>query len=242
MVKTIVVGDLHCGSKFGISSEPKNNIQKVLKSEWDNITGKYDVGILLGDACEGRDRHGSGEYNTTNNITEQIADAATLLNQLKVKKWYAVQGSPYHTDQNVSSDRLVADKIGANFGEELVVNVDGTRIHCSHAVGVSMSATAYRPTPIAREMMLNAINVAEYGKFDIILRGHAHYFCMVRFGGSAGVICPCWKGRDAFAARRTLAMLPHCGHIEILVDKDHFDIIPHVFSLKGDDIIKEYKA
>ena len=246
MKEFIIISDLHAGSKFAGAVIPHNNVQKAIKKIWNEMldelsTHTLTAGINLGDNCEGTDRHGQGEYNDTNNILEQVDIVTTLLEQIPTKKWCVVQGSPYHTAQNVSSDALVARMLGAEFGEELVINADGKRIHCSHMVGVSMSATAYRTTSIAREMMMGTINEKEYGKYDAILRGHAHYFVSVRFGGSMGVICPCWKGRDAFASRRTLAMLPHLGYCILQVDGNDINLIPHIYTLKGKELINEVK-
>jgi hypothetical protein len=241
----IIISDMHCGSRFAVTNTPHNNVQKAIKKIWNGMldelsTHTLTAGINLGDNCDGVDRHGAGEYNDTSNILEQVDIATTLLDQIPVKKWFVVQGSPYHTSQNVSSDALVARGIDAEFGEELVINA-GKRIHCSHMVGVSMASPAYRTTPIAREMMLAAINEKEYGKYDCILRGHAHYAVKVQFGSSQGLICPCWKGRDAFASRRTLAMMPHIGYVIIKIDNDHLDAEMNVWSLKGKELINEIK-
>ena len=237
---------MHCGSRFAVTNTPHNNVQKAIKKIWNGMLDELEThtltaGINLGDNCDGVDRHGAGEYNDTSNILEQVDIATTLLDQIPTKKWFVVQGSPYHTSQNVSSDALVARGIGADFGEELVINVDGKRFHCSHMVGVSMASPAYRTTPIARELMLAAINEKEYGKYDGIFRGHAHYYCMVRFGGSMGVICPCFKGRDAFASRRTLAMLPHIGYCILQIEGDKIQLEPHIYSLKGKELVNEIK-
>lgn len=247
MKEFVIISDLHAGSKFAGCVVPHNNVQKAIKKIWNEMldelsTHTLTAGINLGDNCDGTDRHGQGEYNDTNNILEQVDIATTLLEQIPTNKWFVVQGSPYHTSQNVSSDALVARALGAEFGEELVINIDGKRIHCSHMVGVSMASPAYRTTPIAREMMLAAINEKEYGKYQGIFRGHAHYFCMVRFGGSMGVINPCWKGRDAFASRRTLAMMPHIGYCILQVDNNGLNLIPHIYSLKGKELINEVKV
>jgi hypothetical protein len=85
--------------------------------------------------------------------------------------------------------------------------------------------------------MLAALN-PEYKGFDIILRGHAHYTVRVSFGNTHGIICPCWKGRDEFAARRSLSMMPHLGYVVINI-KDRIDIETHAFTLKGKDLMQE---
>ena len=243
MKEYLVLSDLHCGSKYAITTGPKNSIQKAIQKIWDKMledleTRKISGGINLGDSTEGTDYHGQGKDNQTNDKLEQIHMARDLLEPL-TKKWFVVNGSGYHVGRSLSDDALLADMLGAQFGNELVINIDGARVHCSHKVGVSMSATAYRPTPIAREMMLATINENEYGKFKAILRGHAHYFVEVRFGGSLGAICPCWKGRDAFAQERSLAMMPHLGYCILKSDGKRMELEPHVYTLKGKDLMRE---
>jgi predicted phosphodiesterase len=238
---------MHCGSKYAITTGKPNSIQRAIKKIWDGMIEDLETRTLagainLGDSTEGTDYHGQGKDNDSNDKLYQINMAQELCDEIPVKKWFVVNGSGYHVGKNLSDDEMLADKLGAVFGNELVVNIDGARVHCSHKVGVSMSATAYRPTPLAREMMLSVINQAEYGKFDVILRGHAHYYCEVRFGGSRGLICPCFKGRDSFAQERSLAMLPHNGYILLKVDRGNITTEPHIFTLKGANLIKEVKG
>lgn len=248
-----MVGDLHVGSNVSVMPDevtiddgPKkrritsNAIQKYIFSKWKDMVssvGKVDACIVLGDSIEGSNYKSKGLGLWTSDMEVQINTATALLSMIKTKKYVGVQGSYYHVGDNVSSDMAVINNLGGTFGDELCINTGKHRIHLSHQVGVSSSATAYRPTPIAREMMLATINKEEYGKYDIILRGHAHYYVEVRFGSSKGVICPCWKGRDEYVARKTLAFLPHLGYI--LIDGD--TIKPYVFTLKENQVVPEVK-
>jgi predicted phosphodiesterase len=241
--KVLVVGDLHVGSTVSIMPNEvsvgegqrknivrSNALQKFIYSQWERMVqtvGKVDACIVLGDSVEGSNRKSKGSGLWTSDINEQIRVAADLLSMVKTSKYIGVQGSMYHVEDNVSSDKAVIDSLGGTFGDELCVVSGKYRLHISHAVGVSSSATAYRPTPIAREMMLATINREEYGKYDLILRGHAHYYVEVRFGSSKGVICPCWKGRDEYVARKTLAFLPHLGYLLIKGN----EVYPYVFTL-----------
>jgi len=242
-LNVLVVGDLHVGSNVSVmpdevylgEAERKNRIssnhlQKFIYKQWVDMVetvGKVDACIVLGDSVEGPNRKSKGIGLWTSDISEQVRVAANLLDMVKTKKYIGVQGSFYHVEDNLSSDKAVINSLKGDFNDECVVVSGKTRIHCSHAVGVSSSSTAYRPTPIAREMMLATINKEEYGKYDLILRGHAHYYVEVRFGSSKGVICPCWKGRDEFVARKTLAFLPHLGYVLL----KGTDVHPYVFTL-----------
>jgi predicted phosphodiesterase len=245
----IIISDLHCGSKYAITTKKAgiSNAQKAIKKIWQEMlddlsTHTLTAGINLGDNTEGIDYHGGGKDNDSNDKLWQINMAKDLIEEIPVKKWHIVNGSGYHVGKNLSDDELLADKIGAEFGNELVIDTGLGRIHCAHKVGVSMSATAYRPTAIAREMMLATINQEEYGKFKAILRGHAHYYVSVRFGGSMGIICPCWKSRDSFAQERTLAMMPHLGYCVLKFDNNDIYLDQHIYTLKGKDLIKEVKV
>ena len=251
MKKLLVVGDLHVGSNVSIMPEevtlPKGNVieanptQKKIFSKWEEMVdnvGRVDACITLGDMVDGSDRKGAAKEMWTPDITQQVKTAADLLSMVKTSKYVGVQGSYYHVGDNISSDESVLTQLNGTYANELSVVIDSQRIHVSHDVGVSHSGTAYRTTPIAQQMMLAVLNRDEYGKFGLILRGHTHYYVHVSFGGSQGVIAPCWKGRDSFAARRTLAFMPHMGYV-VLNIKDRIEVEPHLFTLKGKDLMKE---
>ena len=251
MKKILVIGDLHVGSNVSIMPDEvelgkkniirSNPIQKKIFQKWEEMidqVGNVNAVITMGDMVDGSDRKGGAKEMWTPDITQQVQTASDLLGMIKTSKYIGVQGSYYHVGDNISSDESVLQRLDGTYANELSVAVDTHRIHVSHDVGVSHSGTAYRTTPIAQQMMLAVLNRDEYGKFGLILRGHTHYYVHVSFGGSQGVICPCWKGRDAFAARRTLAFMPHLGYI-VLNIKDRIEVEPHIFTLKGKDLLKE---
>lgn len=251
--KILVISDLHVGSRVSIMPDEvsvdqherkmliqSNTIQKKILTKWEEMVedvGRVDAVINLGDTCDGVNRKSSGTGLWTTDINLQMEVAKDLLSRIKTNKYLGVQGSYYHVGDNTSSDKGVTEGLGGTFGDELAIVSEGRRIHCAHDVGVSSSGFAYRTTPIAQQMMLASLG-AEYGKFSLILRGHAHYFVHVSFTESQGVICPCWKGRDEFAARRSLAYNPHMGYVVINI-RDQIQVEPHIFTLKGKDLIKE---
>ena len=255
MERLLIVGDMHVGKKQAImpdevcidTEELKRTIsasplQKRIFGKWEEMVdevGKVDAVLTMGDICDGFNYRSHGTGLWTSDINLQVTVATELLSMIKTNKYLGVQGSFYHVGDNMSSDRSVVDHFGGVFGDELSINISKSRIHASHFVGVSSSGTAYRTTPIAREMMLAKINSDDYGDFDLILRGHAHYYVQAAFTRSKGVICPCWCGRDEFVARQTLAFNPHLGYVLVNVDGNDLSIDPHVFTLKNKELIKE---
>lgn len=250
MKRLLVVGDLHVGSNVSVMPDEvvldkenviqSNPIQQKIYNKWEEMVdriGRVDACIVMGDSVDGSDRRGAAKEMWTPDITQQVATAADLLGMIRTSKYMGVQGSYYHVGDNISSDESVLKELNGTYANELSVVVDSFRIHASHDVGVSYSGSAYRTTPIAQQMMLSTLN-SEYKNFNLILRAHTHYYVLVSFANSQGVICPCWKGRDAFAARRTLAYMPHLGYLILNID-DRIEVEPHIFTLKGKDLMKE---
>jgi predicted phosphodiesterase len=258
MKRLLIVGDLHVGKKQAIMPDEvyidteelertitASPLQNRIFGKWEEMVdevGKVDAVLCMGDICDGFNYRSHGTGLWTSDINLQVTVATELLSMIKTNKYIGVQGSFYHVGDNMSSDRAVMESFAGVFADELSVNIGECRVHASHFVGVSSSGSAYRTTPIAREMMLASINSDDYGKFDLIVRGHAHYFVQVNFTRSKGIICPCWCGRDEFVARQTLAFNPHLGYVLVNVDGNDLSVDPHVFTLKNKELIKEVKV
>ncbi len=255
MKRVLVLGDLHVGSLYSIMP-PRvvvkgpgggtvltyNNVQKQLYREWLNMSrnvGHVDLCVVNGDICEGVNKKSSGLGNWTNDLSLQVETAVDLLGMIRADRYAGTQGSYYHAGDNMSTDKLVIQELGGDFDDELAIRVDDVRFHFSHKVGTSSSAWMYRPTPIAREMMLSTLVRDEMGGYDVVVRSHAHYMCYVGFAHTLGVITPCWKTRDPYAKRQTLAYVPHNGYITFDVDGDTYNWGKHVFTLTGSNMINE---
>jgi predicted phosphodiesterase len=253
MKKILVVGDMHIGKRVSLMPDEvylddaerkmkiqSNSIQKKIMAKWTEMAdevGKVDAIINLGDTCDGTNRKSQGTGLWTTDINLQMEVAKDLLSMVKCSRIFGVQGSYYHVGDNLSSDKSVVEGLGGTFGDELAVVVGDKRIHVCHDIGVSSSGLAYRTTPIAQQMMVSALN-PEYKNFNLIVRGHAHYYVRVSFSNTTGLICPCWAGRDEFVARRSLAWNPHLGYVVLNIG-DNVEVEPHIFTLKGKDLVKE---
>jgi hypothetical protein len=253
MKKILIVSDMHVGKRVSLMPDEvyldqherkmrieSNSIQQKIYKKWNEMVddvGKVDAVINLGDTCDGTNRKSSGTGLWTTDINLQMEVAKDLLSMVKTNKYIGVQGSYYHVGDNLSSDRSIINGLGGTFGDELAIVSEGKRIHASHDVGVSSSGYAYRTTPIAQQMMVSALN-PEYKNFALILRGHAHYYVRVSFANTTGLICPCWSGRDEFVARRSLAWNPHMGYVVLRIDNT-IEVEPHIFTLKGKDLVQE---
>ena len=231
-MRLLVLGDLHTGSTDsprppGVKLEDDdemhamdlgmNRVQKILMRSYRKMVedvGHVDACLVNGDSVDGKNDNGRGLGTWTTDIMKQCEVNIELLDMIKTDQWYMTNGSKYHVERNMSADRYIARAFGAEFGSDLAIELDKIHLHACHKTTYS-SSTWYRTTPIAKELLVAELNRSEYGKFHILVRSHAHYYCFAGYGSSMGFITPCWKGRDAFAREQGLTMNPHLGYILI---------------------------
>ncbi len=234
----LVLNDLHVGSIFGLMPNKvviKNTLngedevrtpnptQKALLKCWNEMLKnlpKIDKVILNGDLCDGPQRKSLGKFTWTNDLGVQVEACKLLLKTLPCQKFYGTLGSEYHTQEDRPLDRSVVEGLGGTFRDEIFLDVEEARIQASHYVPVSMSAWQYRLTPLARDLMLYALNQDEYGKVDWILRGHAHYYALGGFGSMGGCIVPGWQTRTPYAIKKGIVSPPQVGYVILMVDGD----------------------
>jgi hypothetical protein len=92
----------------------------------------------------------------------------------------------------------------------------------THHIGFSQ-VEFYRSTPLAREMVTTELDSYKFAPEDtrptILIRSHAHYYVMLDYSGSTGIITPAWKFPDEYLHRKGIGgTLPSIGTIEIILE------------------------
>jgi predicted phosphodiesterase len=241
MKKVLVVSDLHVGSIFSIMPDevnieqkdnPRSNrvesnaLQKILFKEWKRMiadVGRVDACFMLGDACDGSNQKSRGFELWTTNIHQQVSTAADLLAMVNTNRFYGVQGSFYHVGENTSSDLAVMEELRKHctceFGSDLVVSIEGKRIHLCHELPYSSSPIS-KATSSQREITNAIMNERIYGTFDLIMRGHTHEFRMLKDNNGFVVNCPGWELRNAYKAKKGLGGVPQVGYVLLTLEED----------------------
>jgi hypothetical protein len=92
--------------------------------------------------------------------------------------------------------------------------------HVSHS-----KVEFYRSTPLAREMVTAELDASKYSPDErptILIRSHTHYYCLLDFSGSTGIITPAWKFPDEYLHRGGIGgTLPSIGIEEIALRPGH---------------------
>lgn len=227
MKKILVVSDLHVGSVHALmppvvelGPTATRQARKVYASDmqvefyeaWCDMideAGRVDACFVLGDCVDGVDRKSEGYDVWTTDRRAQVETAADLLSMVKTRRYFCVQGSPYHVDSNTTADLAICDRLKGTFGTDLVVVIGDKRFHLCHAIGHTSSPVSKATAP-SKEIAHAAMNDRLFGRFDLLCRGHRHdyYYIENSHGRILGV--PSWKARDSFAASRGLGMPAEC--------------------------------
>jgi len=204
-----------------------NTIQKLLWDHWTTMLSMVnpDCIIINGDICDGPARRNMGSTVVSSNLEWQKQAALAILDTLpnNIPKYFTV-GTDYHSvgESGMPMEYVIAHEMGDVYGDDLLIEECGIRIHASHNISISNSAWMYRTTPVARDLMLMELNSAadRYGPVDLLVRSHAHYYTSVSFPHSMGLITPAWQTRTPFAVTKNILSPPDNGWITIRIDDD----------------------
>jgi len=186
--RVLVLSDFHGGSITGLTpAKYFNQYSDAQKILWDFYTGALkmvgpvDLCILVGDLIDGRGKKGTRQHLTTD-LKEQIDIAIADIEIVKTKKYMFIRGTPFHVEDGMECEDLIASHFDSSIADENKVDVNGCIIHCKHTVG--KSSTSYGSVTSLQSGAINALLsdcVTSDVIADIYIRGHVHeYICLER--------------------------------------------------------------
>jgi hypothetical protein len=201
--------------------------------EWVPMATKGEDFILVhnGDAIDGV--HHNSVTQISHNITDQIQIAKDLLEPIiknpKCKAYYHIRGTEAHVGQSGQSEEGLARSLGAvpddigNYARwEMWMNLNKKRIHFTHHIGSTNSAS-YESTAPYKEYIESLIDSARWKNEppDVIVRSHRHRAFETRVATANGygisVVTPAWQLQTPFTFRMALgrSSMPQIGGILI---------------------------
>ena len=219
--RILCVADMHVGGVDSLTlpkvkSYPEDNsrsmiikyneTQQFLYSKWKQMCsmGHFDLCFCMGDLIEGTNYKESGSGLWTAERSLQIETAAQLLDMIDTDEYIGVQGSRYHVDNNTSADNDIMNMLGGQFNVEGCKSVEGLNFHLRHVTGYSGVPTG-RSNSLNKDMVNTALQYDSFGKIDIFLRAHTHYWHGIQWEDSEAYIVPCWKSRDSFLKQSSIS-------------------------------------
>ena len=245
MKKIIVIGDLHCGSRCGLtprewqwnefedSTTKRAKFATLQKDIWNNFVqmlsqnAPYDYLFSMGDCVDGKGTRSGGTELITADMDEQTDMAVAC--HAEVKKYankgfkqIGVWGTAYHVSPSGEEwDKLVYDRCGFDkHGWHEWPEVYDTIFDLKHHI--SSSGVPYsRHTASSREITWGALwnERGEKPKADVYIRGHVHYaqYCWTPMG--AAMTTPALQGMGSKYGASRMSGVVDWGFVVITVEK-----------------------
>lgn len=195
----LFMSDLHLGSAFSLwppnfvgsngSTINPNVGQRYLWKHYEMLIdevrdltdGKLDIFCLVGDAIQGKNKKGDGEYIIESNLAFQSEAAITVIWPFveMAKEKYVFRGSRYHVGNNAESEEYIGmtiDSVKDDFGHHCwmwlpELSIGGVYFDIAHH---QSSVMINRSMPLERERRF-AHQFDDLKKNpDVIVRGHSH--------------------------------------------------------------------
>jgi len=189
MKKVLVISDLHCGHRSGLTPQWWNpRVDPSLWNWYQHWVKAYQADILIccGDMTEGMASRSAGSELLYHSWQDQTDMATQCILETGCKRIIMVHGTPYHTagsEDGHDHENTIARTL-SDMGHHVTIGshewplINGIQFDIKHKVG--SSSTPYgRFTPLAKEHSWNlhwhAFNGSQ-PKAHVFLRGHVHDF------------------------------------------------------------------
>ena len=250
MKKGIIISDLHCGHRTGLTPPGyqykdggwQAKYSKVQKACWNwykdtlKKIGDIDVLIVNGDAIDGKGyRSGSSEQITTDMMVQADIAVNCIATAMQRKtKLVMTRGTPYHTGEGEDFEDLIAQELKAEeIGAHVFPKIDGVVFDLKHKVG-SSTIPHGRSSAIKKAALWNKIwaEADEQPDADVLVRSHVHYH-QASYDPDFGwqMTTPALQGFGSKYGSLQCEGRVHFGLIEFVCDKGKFGFTDHIAKL-----------
>mgnify|MGYP001199799014 FL=1 len=215
-MNSLIINDLHGGSKYGLIHPDWQSKRTFLVSKWlyDKwceyqllLPKEIDLLILNGDLIDGPNvkERSSGILETS--LSEQVEMCIKILEPLvkRCKTIIRLDGSGYHEqrgDELRLLDEYFHTRKPRDYRDEVVQNIElpgKVILNVKHEP--ESGKVLYKGTALNREIIhaIHAEASRGYPKANILIRGHLHSYSMIDIDNKQMIINPCWclaKPRD----------------------------------------------
>lgn len=229
MKRLVVIGDLHCGHRAGLTppgwqyqeneQEPERaNFGRIQRAIWDfysktvEALKPIDILVVNGDAIDGKGERSGGTEQLEADRIKQVEIAAACIAQAQAKAIIIIYGTGYHVGKEEDFERILGDRVGAQkVGGHEWLDVNGVIFDFKHFVSSSVIPHG-RFTSMARDALWNKLWASDemQPNADVVIRSHVHYH---RFAGEPGTLMMTTPALQGFGSKFGVRMCS--GRVDI---------------------------
>jgi len=228
MKRIVVISDLHCGHRAGLTPpewqwnpkcpEPERRKYAEVQALVWNFYEKtilclkpiYAL-VVNGDLVDGKMPKSGGTELITADRDEQGQMAKRCIELAKPKRLLLTFGTPYHTGVDEDWEKPIARELGAPIKDHLWFEINGLQFDVRHHVSRSIIPHG-RYTAIAREKLWEQLwaNYEERRMSDVLIRSHVHYHVECSDGQTRMMTTPALMAYSKYGVRRCTGIV-HLG-------------------------------
>jgi predicted phosphodiesterase len=213
MKRVLVISDLHCGHRAGLTPPSwqykendldyeRSKFGEIQKSIWDFYSSEIeklqpiDSLFVMGDCIDGKGEKSGGTELIEVDRLKQTDIATECINFVKAKHIVIIRGTPYHVGKEEDFENVIAKNVNATkIGDHEWIDINGLVFDLKHFVSSSVIPHG-RHTAISRDKLWNLLWAERNGqpKSDILIRGHVHYFGYSGNSRSLNINMPALQG------------------------------------------------
>lgn len=229
MKRLVVIGDLHCGHRAGLTppgwqyqeneQEPERaNFGRIQRAIWDfyaktiEALKPIDILVVNGDAIDGKGERSGGTEQLEADRIKQVEIAAECIGHAQAKAVIIIYGTGYHVGKEEDFERILGDRVNAQkVGGHEWLDVNGVIFDFKHFVSSSVIPHG-RFTSMARDALWNKLWAADemQPNADVVIRSHVHYH---RFAGEPGTLMMTTPALQGFGSKFGVRMCS--GRVDI---------------------------
>jgi predicted MPP superfamily phosphohydrolase len=201
----VFISDLHAGSEVGLTTVPKNAVQKKLLALYKQTIkacGSPKILVVVGDAIEG-DQKKDGGRGVDAGANEQDLEAVRLIAMWGAEEVFLIAGTVYHVgvtehEQNICN--ILNEKgIKTTYHRKLNLKVNNWfKVQARHFIS-SGGAPQTRFTAAARAKIWGILNAYSNKSDapDLSVYAHVHYFTFSKDAYGTVITMPCWQANGS---------------------------------------------
>jgi len=238
--KILVISDLHCGHRLGLTPPVHQYLPsyKAIQSKlWDWFQEtcdrvEPDILFVCGDAIDGKGGRGGGTELILPDMEDQAACATECIRRTGASKIIMAYGTPYHVTgmEGTDLEKRIAIDVGGEIHDHAMIDVEGVRFSLKHKIG-SSGIPHGRATALLRDALWDQIwSTREYEdrkSADVLLRGHVHYHSYTGSSMSLAMTLPCLQLGSTYGSRQCQGTIDY-GCVEFSVEEGAYSWKRHL--------------
>ena len=247
--RMVVMSDLHCAHQLGLTppswqydkdNKELESVSKRQREAWDwyvntiNLIGEdIDILVVNGDCIDGPGKRNGGVELITTDMLQQCNMAIECIKQWSPKSTIIISGTEYHTGNAEQFEEVIAERLGAEFHNQVDIKVNGKIFNFRHKVG-SSGVPYGKSTQVIKEAIWQQLKKQYFSEevADVIIRSHVHYMNINQDSMRYSITTPALQLNSRYGIKQCSGYTDFGFLVFDIYNNGKIDIKPYIADIK----------